>query len=79
MYMNERRRVAQFYHIRRQQNRDNGLITNTPKCEIPAQITGYRQLSPMPDMLLLTVRPPDKICPCHFSGPMNLIDNLKRC
>ena len=39
MYMNERRRVAQFYHIRRQQNRDNGLITNTPRCEIPAQIT----------------------------------------
>jgi hypothetical protein len=39
MYTNERRRVAQFCHIQRHQNRDNGLITNTPRCEIPAQIT----------------------------------------
>ena len=39
MYTNERRRVAQFCHIRRRQNRDNRLITNAPRSEIPAQIT----------------------------------------
>ena len=39
MYTNERRRVAQFCHIRRRQNRDKRLITNAPRSEIPAQIT----------------------------------------
>ena len=34
MYTNERRRVAQFCHIRRRQNRDKRLITNAPRSEI---------------------------------------------